>query len=96
MPHSGHCGHTSQQLNWQGHWENCCQGMCINTNVAQNWTGHGNLHCGGSMQPTSGDGNGVCETSAQGFAKHQAACITTNGGMLQMQGIRVEEPFSPL
>ncbi len=70
MPHSGHCGHTSQQLSWQGRWENCCQGMCINTNAAQNCAGHGNLHCGGLMQPTSGGGNGVCETSAQGFARH--------------------------
>ncbi len=95
MPHSGHCGHTSQQLGWQGRWENCCQGMCINTNVAQNCAGHGNLHCGGSMQPSSGGGNGVCETSAQGFARHQAASIATNGGMPQMQGIGVEEPLSP-
>jgi hypothetical protein len=58
--------------------------MCINTNAAQNWVGHGNLHCGGSMQLTNGGGNGVCETSAQGFAKHEAAGIATNGGMLQM------------
>jgi hypothetical protein len=36
MPHFRHCGHTSQQLGWQGCWENCCQGMCINTNVAKN------------------------------------------------------------
>jgi hypothetical protein len=47
------------------------------------------------MQPTSGGGNGVCETSAQGFARHQAAGITTNGGMPQMQGVGVEEPLSP-
>ncbi len=47
------------------------------------------------MQPTTRGGNGVCETSAQGFAKHQAACIATNGGMLQMQGVGVEEFFSP-
>jgi hypothetical protein len=36
------------------------------------------------MQLTNGGGNGVCETSAQGFAKHEAAGIATNGGMLQM------------
>jgi hypothetical protein len=47
------------------------------------------------MQPTSGGGNGVCETSAQGFARHQAASIATNGGMPQMQGVGVEEPLSP-
>jgi hypothetical protein len=69
--------------------------MCINTNVAQNCVGHGNLHCGGLMQPTSGGGNGVCETSAQGFARHQAAGIVMNGGMPQMQGVGVEEPLSP-
>jgi hypothetical protein len=69
--------------------------MCINTNVAQNCAGHGNLHCGGSMQPTSGGGNGVCERSVQGFARHQAVSIATNGGMPQMQGVGVEEPFSP-
>ncbi len=91
MPYSGHCGHTS----WQGRWENCCQGMCINTNTAQNCAGHENLHCGGSMQPTSGGGNGVCETSVQRFARHQAASIATNGGMPQMQGVGVEEPLSP-
>ncbi len=56
LPHYGHCGHSSQQLGWQGRWENCCQGMCINTNTAQNCVGHGNLHCGGSMQATSGGG----------------------------------------
>jgi hypothetical protein len=39
---------------------------------------------GGLMQPTSGGGNGVCETSAQGFARNQVASIATNGGMLQM------------
>jgi len=58
---------TFWALGWQGHQENYCQGMCINTNAAHNWAGHGNLHCGGSMQPTSGGGKGVCETSAQGF-----------------------------
>jgi len=84
MPHSGHCGHTSQQLGWQGCWENCCQGMCINTNIAQNCARHGNLHYGGSMQPTSGGGNGVYETSAQGFARPQATSIATNGGVPQM------------
>jgi hypothetical protein len=47
------------------------------------------------MQPTSGGGNGVYETSAQGFARHQAIGIATNGGMLQMQGVGVEEPLSP-
>jgi len=49
----------------------------------------------GSMQPTSGAGNGVCETSAQGFAKHQATSIAMNGGMLHMQGVGVEEPLLP-
>jgi hypothetical protein len=68
--------------------------MCINTNATQNWVGHGNLHCGGSMQPISGGGNGVCETNVQRFAMHQAAGIATNGGMLQMHGVGVEEPFS--
>jgi len=47
------------------------------------------------MQPTSGGGNGVCETSAQGFSKHQATGITTNDGVPQMQGVGVEEPLSP-
>jgi hypothetical protein len=47
------------------------------------------------MQPTRGGGNGVYETSAQGFARHQAAGIATNGGMPQMQGVGVEEPLSP-
>ncbi len=47
------------------------------------------------MQPTSGGGNGVCETSAQGFATHQVAGIATNDGMPQMQGVGVEEPLSP-
>jgi hypothetical protein len=46
------------------------------------------------MQPTSGGGNGVCETSAQRFARHQATSIATNGGMPQMQGVGVEEPLS--
>jgi hypothetical protein len=31
----------------------------------------------------------------QGFARHQAAGIGTNGGMPQMQGVGVEEPFYP-
>ncbi len=56
--------------------------MCININTAQNWAGHGNLHCGGSIQPTNGGGNGVCETSAQKFVRHQNVGIATNGGML--------------
>jgi hypothetical protein len=47
------------------------------------------------MQPTNGGGNGVYETSVQRFVKHQVANIATNGGMLQMQGVGVEEPFSP-
>jgi hypothetical protein len=47
------------------------------------------------MQPTSGGGNGVCEISAQGFARHQAVGIATKGGMPQMQGVGVEEPLSP-
>ncbi len=47
------------------------------------------------MQPTNGGGNGVCETSAQGFARHQAASIATNDGMPQMQGVGVEELLSP-
>jgi hypothetical protein len=42
----------------------------------------GNSHYGGSMQPTNGVGMGVCETSAQGFARHQVVGIATNGGML--------------
>jgi len=47
------------------------------------------------MQPTSGGGNGVCETSAQGFARHQVAGIATNGGMPHMRGVGVEELLSP-
>jgi hypothetical protein len=47
------------------------------------------------MQPTSGGGNGVYETNVQGFAKHQAASIVMNGGMLHMQGVGVEEPLLP-
>jgi hypothetical protein len=43
MPHSGHCGQTSQQLSWQGCWEHCCQGICINIFDSTYVTGEGNM-----------------------------------------------------
>ncbi len=65
-PPHGHCKHQGQWVaNYQGQWNNCCEGMATNHHRHASWDGHGGC-CKGSIHAGWANGLVVGEINIQG------------------------------